>query len=222
MSRLPRGLYTIATSMDRLIPSAGSAGAIPDNGVPLRPQSAPLRLGRAADNAIVIADPNASRFHALLEYQAPDWVLTDVSRHGTRRKSRDEPGEELRGTSARLRHGDRLGIGNTELFFVRGGEPLGDVDDLTPPLAPKVPLPPRRYAALMELSRPLRSDRPGPPASNAEIATALFVTGNTVREHLKALYESFEIPSKEMTPAQSRALLASQWHRAVVKGSEQE
>lgn len=39
----------------------------------------PLRLGRALDNEVVIADPTVSRLHAQLELKGPTWRLVPLS-----------------------------------------------------------------------------------------------------------------------------------------------
>ena len=74
---------------------------------------APVSIGRQADNAIVLADPQASRRHAVISWQAGAFVVQDSgSANGTFVNDR------LIGGPQPLRDGDVLRIGNT-LFDVR-------------------------------------------------------------------------------------------------------
>jgi pSer/pThr/pTyr-binding forkhead associated (FHA) protein len=99
----------------------------PDDGVELRVESepdwtgealagAPLRLGRAADNDMVIRDPTVSRHHAeLLGDPTHGYEIVDRgSRNGTFVNGR-------RVERARLRPSDRIGIGYHEFRLRRAG-----------------------------------------------------------------------------------------------------
>jgi predicted component of type VI protein secretion system len=43
----------------------------------------PITIGRNDDNDVVIADPHVSRLHATLIFEAGDWSLISLGRHGT-------------------------------------------------------------------------------------------------------------------------------------------
>jgi Mg-chelatase subunit ChlD len=83
----------------------------PDAGrhLPLRPNA---RLGRAADNEIVLKDPQASRYHAIITLAGSEYVITDLgSANGTwvNGVRLDQPRS--------LRHGDVIAIGSEQLTF---------------------------------------------------------------------------------------------------------
>jgi predicted component of type VI protein secretion system len=132
--------------------------------IPLRHEAAPLLVGRAARMDVVLrGDPTVSSLHAELTYVRGEWVVADggLSRNGTYVN-----GERVDGRH-RLRHGDRLRFGRSELRFCLH-------------LAPKsrpvagVPRPPRTYEDLLaELARPLHHDPGGVPATDTQIAHAL-------------------------------------------------
>lgn len=76
------------------------------------PEGTPIRLGRAVDNEIVIADATVSRFHARLELKDKVWSVTPVN----------DPalvGEEVvgPGNSQRLSPGQAIELGNVRLGF---------------------------------------------------------------------------------------------------------
>jgi len=81
-----------------------------------------IRIGRGSATDLWLAwDDEVSRLHAELERSGDDWVLADdgLSANGTFCN-----GERL-GSRRRLRDGDRLRIGHTELVFrapLSGGE----------------------------------------------------------------------------------------------------
>ncbi len=76
-----------------------------------------LTVGRAEENALVIADERASRRHARIYAKNGGWWVADLgSRHGTLVN-----GERLGDTAKRLASGDAIEIGDRELRFL-GGE----------------------------------------------------------------------------------------------------
>jgi hypothetical protein len=186
----------------------------------LEPDRSPITVGRECDSAIAIADPTVSGLHALLEHRGGSWVVSDVSRHGTEHRARQQPAVRLRGTSRTLQHGDLLVFGSTGFYFLRGAAQAIVPGGTPPPQSTKVPLTAAPYGVLMELSRPLREDPAAAPAANAQIAAIRFISVDAVRTHLKALYELFGIPAEGLTQTQRRVLLANQWWRAVLKGSD--
>ena len=72
-----------------------------------------MGVGRGNDNAIVLADLNASRKHAELRYEEDGtWSIIDLnSMNGTQVNGR-------RVGSARLNPGDRITIGTTDFVFM--------------------------------------------------------------------------------------------------------
>lgn len=69
-------------------------------------------IGRNADNAVVLDDPAASRFHASVSRRDGAYRLRDLN---------SSAGNHLGGRGsveeAKLRHGDRIRIGDTELLI---------------------------------------------------------------------------------------------------------
>jgi DNA-binding CsgD family transcriptional regulator len=140
-------------------------------------------------------------------------VWEDRSTHGTEFISASHAVELVRREPRRLRHGDRLFIGEAVLRFEQPS--VGpEIPALTPPMEPPVEITGRQMDVLEELSRPLREPGGGAPASNAEICAALFITQNTLREHLGELYLRFGLTEDSGTSTQRRVRLAAAWRRA--------
>ena len=75
-------------------------------------QSGSLTLGRDPSNAVVLDDPNVSRFHAVLNRVGDSVELADLgSRNGTRLN------HELISTRAVVSPGSEIGIGPFRLVF---------------------------------------------------------------------------------------------------------
>jgi len=80
----------------------------------LKDDGEPLRLGRALDNELVIAEPSVSRLHAHLEQWASEWYLVPISqKRATLLAGRvADPGERLK-----LASGVALELGGVKLSF---------------------------------------------------------------------------------------------------------
>ena len=148
-----------------------------------------LRLGRVADNDIVLGDRDASRHHARIERDGEGFAVVDLgSLNGTRVN-----GRRIEGRTA-LKAGDRIRIGASE--FVVEAEPM--LEDLAatrlgldPPLprreepatrteTPAVPMPlvalaPELAVPLPAVARP-RKVPPPVPAAAAEPARPVHVS----------------------------------------------
>ena len=74
--------------------------------------SAPITLGRDAQNDVVIMDRKASRLHARIERRRDKFVLVDVSSNGTYCKVNDEPEIMLRREELILRGSGRISFGH--------------------------------------------------------------------------------------------------------------
>jgi hypothetical protein len=99
-------MVTSAAVVAELVIQAG-----PDAGrhLSLKPNT---RLGRAADNEIVLKDPQASRYHAIITLAGSEYVMTDLgSANGTwiNGARLDQPRS--------LHHGDVIVIGSEQLMF---------------------------------------------------------------------------------------------------------
>lgn len=84
------------------------------------------RLGREADNDIVISDPRVSRYHCQITYENGAWLVADLgSANGTTLNA-----VALRATQ-RIQHGDQVGLGETILLF---RDPVAE--ETSPPIDP--------------------------------------------------------------------------------------
>ena len=153
----------------------------------LGPERERLSVGRLAGCEVALTwDSEVSRAHALLEQVGGAWTVEDRgSSNGTLVNAARITGPQV------LRDGDIVRIGRTQLIFH-----AADDDDLrrtTPALGRVVPNPTdSQRRVLVELCRPAL-ERGGGAASNREIAAALFVSVETVKTHMRALFDAFEV-----------------------------
>jgi DNA-binding CsgD family transcriptional regulator len=161
--------------------------ALPEDGPPTR------TIGRAAECDIALPwDAQVSRVHAELVCVGRDWAIDDggLSRNGTYVN-----GQRI-AERRRLRDGDTLRFGATAMVFrrpsdARGtGSPTVLAADLPGPMS----LSDAQRAVLRELCRPLAS-RSGlvRPATNPEIAAALYLSLDAIKGHLRVLFAKFGV-----------------------------
>lgn len=146
-----------------------------------------LTVGKAAENSVSIAgDGSLSGLHAAFERYGGDWVVRDLgSRNGT-----FVNGKRIFG-DVRLRHGDEVRVGRTRLVF-RSDTAAEPTMTETAEAAPELTR--REREVLLALCRPVLSGAVfTKPASIKDIAEALFVTQNAVKQHLGRLYDKFGI-----------------------------
>lgn len=147
-----------------------------------------LTLGKATDNDLSIAGDRAlSRLHAAFERYGGDWVVRDLgSRNGTHVNGKRILGD------VRLRHGDEVRVGRTRLVFRAASAPAEPTMTETAEAPPELTR--REREVLLALCRPVLSGAMfTKQASIKEIAGALFVTQNAVKQHLARLYDKFGI-----------------------------
>ena len=154
--------------------------------------SAPGRLtvGRHPDSDIALAwDGEASRLHAELERVAGEWTVVD---DGRSRNGTFVNGERLHGRRM-LDHGDLVRVGRTVLSYQAPAGPQAGAATL--PTVQAVPdLSPAQKRVLVALCRPCVSASSfASPASNRQIAAELIVSDDTVKTHMRALFEAFAI-----------------------------
>jgi pSer/pThr/pTyr-binding forkhead associated (FHA) protein len=163
-----------------------------DGGKAIFPLASTIRsvvLGRDQESDLVLDwDPQISRVHAVVERVGSDWTVADdgLSQNGTYVN-----GERVHGRR-RLRDGDRLRLGDVGVVFT---VPVGGSAGSTLKVGSEAPaISDAQRRVLVALCRPYRDGAlfPTPPA-NAEIAAELVIGVDTVKAHLKALYERFEV-----------------------------
>jgi pSer/pThr/pTyr-binding forkhead associated (FHA) protein len=167
-------------------------------------------IGRDPEAEVPLTwDTEVSRAHAIVERLAGCWTLVDdgLSRNGT-----FLGGQRLRGRR-RLRDGDAITIGRTTLVFV-GAAGEGGTTQTTRYGGPP-PLSPAQRRVLDALCAPVRDDRFAAPASNREIAETLVLSVDTVKSHLQALFEHFDV--QDLRPTRKRnELVRRAFERGVV------
>jgi hypothetical protein len=157
--------------------------------VELGTAEASLSIGRRPSSDVPLPwDTEVSRLHAVLERVGDEWTLSD---EGLSRNGSFVNGRRLRGRR-RLCDGDTLTIGHTQLVFL-----TGDAGDLRTTTATRHLAPPEVSAAqlrvLTALCGPLDDAPFAGPRSNREIAADLCLSVETVKSHLRALFDLFGI-----------------------------
>jgi FHA domain-containing protein len=156
--------------------------------VELEPRTARI-IGRRADSDIALEwDTEVSRLHAQLEPAGRDWTLVDdgLSRNGT-----FVNGERIDGRR-RLRDGDRMCFGGTHVLYRAPGA-ADSISTAAVDLSRPVVLSDAQRRVLVALCRPLAASPYAAPATNREIASALWLSTDAVKAHLRVLFERFEL-----------------------------
>jgi pSer/pThr/pTyr-binding forkhead associated (FHA) protein len=146
-----------------------------------------VQIGRRSACAISLAwDSEVSRAHAELQPVGADWAIADdgLSQNGT-----FVNGTRVTGR-CRLHSGDVIRVGRTTLGFCSPAETSAAATAAAHAEVAPADLTEAERRVLAALARPLRVPG-GVPASNREIAEALFVTVPTVKGHLRSLAEKF-------------------------------
>lgn len=169
--------------------------------VELSAERSPLSVGRQPGSDLALTwDDEVSRAHAAIECIGDVWTLVD---DGRSRNGSFINGERLHGRRP-LHHLDVVRIGHTTLTYVA---PLGgDVSTAAGATRPPPRISPAQRRVLVALCRPLAVARFATPPSNRELAGELFLTVDTVKFHLHALFELFGIA--DLPQHRKRAALA--------------
>ncbi len=164
-----------------------------------------LSIGRAAGNGVALDwDEEVSRLHAELEATAGEWTVSDegLSRNGT-----FVNGERISGRH-RLRDGDVVRVGRTLLAFRRPAAEDSQPTRVAGGVVPTGGLTPVAREVLVALARPYKHDEFATPATNAEIAAEVHLSVDTVKGHLRSLYQRFGI--EHLAQNQKRARLVAE------------
>jgi hypothetical protein len=180
--------------------------------VELGGRSQPLCIGRQASSDVALPwDAGVSRAHALLERVGDEWTLVD---DGLSRNGSYVNGHRIRGRR-RLRDGDCITVGQTLLVYVEpAGERVGGRATEALPEANPPALSAAQRRVLEALCRPIMQARFTSPPSNREIAQELFLSVETVKSHLHALFDIFGV-ADNVPQNRKRAELA---RRALERG----
>jgi pSer/pThr/pTyr-binding forkhead associated (FHA) protein len=169
-----------------------------------------VHIGRGPACEIALPwDTEVSRVHAILERAGGHWTLVD---DGLSRNGSFVNGHRVRGRT-RLADGDELAVGRTRLLFASAQEPALVPTDTTKEHE-RPQLSEAQQRVLLALCRPLVEDPFAGPASNREIAEALFLSIDTVKSHLQVLFERFGVGT--LPQNRKRAELA---RRAIESGA---
>jgi pSer/pThr/pTyr-binding forkhead associated (FHA) protein len=161
-----------------------------------------LTLGRSRTNGLVLDwDAEVSRVHATLERLGQEWTLVD---DGRSRNGTYVGGERIHGRT-RLNDGDVIGLGRTVIVF---RSPMGNETMLTAPSALRAPpqISEAQRRVLVALCRPYGQREFAVPASNRQIADELVIGLETVKTHMRALFDAFGLG--DLPQHQKRAALA--------------
>jgi pSer/pThr/pTyr-binding forkhead associated (FHA) protein len=161
-----------------------------------------LTVGRKPESDIALGwDVEVSRAHALLEQVSDQWTLVDdgLSSNGSFINGQRVAGRQ------RLRQGDRLCFGNTQLLFRDPGPPESEATRREG-ISSAVALTPTQRKVLVALCRPLNDGSSTLPASNRQIADEVFLSVDAVKAHLRGLFDRFGLA--ELAQNEKRARLA--------------
>jgi pSer/pThr/pTyr-binding forkhead associated (FHA) protein len=163
----------------------------PDGSARVYPLDGPAVLvGRASRCDLVIDDGRVSRSHLKIQQLPGGWVVDDdgMARNGTRVNGRRLIGPR------RLADKDVVMLGGSTLTFrAPKAETLVDSTIVDAGLLGSLRMTPAQRRVLIALSRPCSREAIAAPATNQQIAAELFLSVDTVKSHLRALFEQFSI-----------------------------
>ena len=163
---------------------------------------APVTIGRRSANTVALEwDAEVSRVHAEIERIGGDWTLVD---DGLSRNGSFVNGSRLTGR-CRLRDGDSMRFGDSVVVYCEP-RPVTTSPTAAAVATSAPPLSDTQRKILITLCRPFRESSFATPATNQEIAKALFLSVDAVKTHLRALYRRFGI--QDLPQNQKRARLA--------------
>lgn len=162
-----------------------------------------LTIGRAEGCDLHLGwDHEVSRLHAQLEHIGTDWVLGDdgLSRNGTYVN-----GERLTGRH-RLRDGDVVLVGGTTIAY-RANRTSPSLDtEIAQNTVTISSLSPTQRQVITALCRPYMSGSPyATPATNQQIADEIYLSVDSVKNHLRTLFGKFGV--EDLPQNQKRARL---------------
>jgi hypothetical protein len=150
-----------------------------------------VSIGRRLEADVSLSwDTEVSRLHAVLDRVAGEWTVEDdgLSSNGT------WLGEERLHGRRRLCDGDVLRIGRTAIGFRNPGSGGSGATVRSGDAASVAKVSDAQRRVLVALCRPLWSATAyASPASNQQIADELYISVDSVKTHLKALFAKFAL-----------------------------
>ena len=147
-------------------------------------------VGRRAEMDLSIpSDREVSGLHAEVQCLGGEWTVVDdgLSTNGTFVNGKRISGRQ------RLRDGDCIRIGQTTLAY-RAAEAIQPEATVTGADRPQLELSGTQRRVLVALCRPLlEGDGAAIPATNQQIAEEVFLSIDTVKANLRALFAKFEL-----------------------------
>jgi len=163
----------------------------------------PVTIGRRVGADVLIAwDREVSGVHARLERLSGEWTVVDdgLSTNGTFINGQRSAGQ------FRLRSGDRIRVGNTVIAFAAPDSEGADQTFKAENMAARKRPTAAQHPVLVALCRPRLRGEPM-LAKNTEIAMEVGVEVETVKFHLRGMYELFGL--KTADPRERRIRLAT-------------
>ena len=150
-----------------------------------------VSVGRRPEADVALTwDSEVSRLHAVLECVAGEWTVVDdgLSANGT------FAGADRIGGRRRLAEGDVLRFGRTLVTFRDPLDVAGGATSRGTDLAVVARISPAQRQVLVALCRPFAGGATmASPATNQDIAGALFLSIDAVKTHLRLLFAKFGI-----------------------------
>ena len=157
--------------------------------VTLPAEGEPLSIGRGASAGVALTwDGEVSRVHAVLERVDGAWTLAD---DGLSRNGSFVNGRRLNGRR-RLSDGDAITVGNTLIVFRAPAAEVAGTTVTTTDAAPPA-LTPAQARVLIALCGPDGDGGFTGPHSNREIAEQLYLGVETVKTHLRVMFDLFGV-----------------------------
>jgi pSer/pThr/pTyr-binding forkhead associated (FHA) protein len=161
-----------------------------------------LTIGRSRTNGVVLEwDAEVSRVHVTLERLGAEWTLVD---DGRSRNGTFLAGERVHGRT-RLNDGDLIAVGQTNLVF-RSPAPDRTLLTAASKIRSRPAVSDAQRRVLIALCRPYGEREFSVPASNRQIAEELVLGLETVKSHMRALFDALELG--DIPQHQKRAALA--------------
>jgi len=171
------------------------------------PSGAQATLGRSdAADVSLPWDSEVSHVHAELLRVGDAWTVTDdgLSRNGT-----FVNGDRVTGRR-RLRDGDVLRLGGTEILFRSPGEKDLAQTSVAIDVPPAASLSEAQRRVLVALCRPYKEGGGyATPATNQQIAGELFLSVDAVKGHLRVLFAKFDLEDLPQNVKRARLVEAA-------------